>query len=71
MILLWLLHGSLSIDDITLVTGRIHRRTYFKEHHKFSYVDHKSNHCISVFRGILSTEAIRYFRNSSNSEDYL
>ena len=56
-------------QDVNLLLGRIHRRTYLKEHHKFSYVDPKSNHCSSVFRSLLRTEeAIRYFCNSFNSD---
>ena len=42
---------QLSIDDVSDVTGLIHVRTYFKQFHKFVYLDPSSNHPNHVFKG--------------------
>lgn len=59
----------LSIDDISALNKKIHLRTYFKQFHKFSYIDPTSNHASHVFKGLIRTECIRYIRNSSCRED--
>lgn len=61
----------LALDDISETYGKIHFYTYFNKFHTFSYLDPMSNHPPFVFKGLVKTECIRYFRNSLLFEDYM
>ena len=61
----------LAMDDLTLSTGVIHYRTFFKKFLKFAYLNPKSNHPKHVFRGLVRTECMRYIRNSLCEDDYM
>ena len=61
---------NLQLDDISEKYRKLHFTTYFKKFHKFSYLDPTSNHPSYVFKGLIKTECIRYFRNSLTREDY-
>ena len=62
----------LSIDDLTVSTGMIHYRTFFKKFFKkFAYINPTSNHAKHVFKGLIRTECLRYIRNSLTKEDYM
>ena len=61
---------KLAIDDVSFSKGMVHYSTFFKPLHKFTYLDPSSDHPSFVFRGLIRTECVRYFRNSLTREDY-
>ena len=61
----------LAMDDLTLSTGVIHYRTFFKKFHKFAYLNPKSNHPKHAFRGLVRSECMRYIRNPLCEDNYM
>ena len=61
----------LSLDGVSDMYGKVHFSTYFKKFRTFSFLDPRSNHSQYVFRGLIKTECIRYFRNYFLAADYM
>uniref|UniRef100_A0A1X7UGQ5 GIY-YIG domain-containing protein n=1 Tax=Amphimedon queenslandica TaxID=400682 RepID=A0A1X7UGQ5_AMPQE len=51
-------------------TGKLSTSTYEKENNLFQYLHFESNHSISIYKGIIIGEAMRYVRTNSTEEKY-
>ena len=52
------------------VTGKLSTSTHEKENNLFQYLHFKSNNQLSVYKGLIIGEAIRYVRTNSTIEKY-